>query len=258
MHDSAVARTNFGCGDPGVLRESARQDNVLVFNCSLRGYVKFVWHLEYAVRYTDVPPVHEFQRGRAILRVACRGSAVHPGHQRLDLFRGQPALVRKMTVPRVRKPRRHLLGQHRRLDPRSPRPRLLVGQQRHGRHFARAVTGLTVVLQNRKHVLVEGDRSSVRGARWSSVAQRRYSHQRETGYKYTCQQKPFHGCALSFGIRNRLEPINCPGFDWARVGTAEFYHTSTDFFAGLCSYTRPTEDNPSAAAYICLAMRKLM
>src|SRR3989441_7356987 len=43
---TTLFRSNFGRGDPGVLRESAWQDNVLVFNCSLRGYVKFVWRSE--------------------------------------------------------------------------------------------------------------------------------------------------------------------------------------------------------------------
>src|SRR5260370_5905068 len=243
MHNGPVSRTDFGCRDPGVLFEIARDNVVLVINHALLGHLKFVRHFDDFVRYADVPPVQEFHWGGATLRVACRGSAVHPGHQRLDLFRGQPALVRKMTVPRVRKPRRHLLGQHRRLYPRSPRPRLLISQQRHGRHFPRAVTGLTVVLQNRKHVLVEGDGSGVRGARWGGIAQRRYPNQRETGYKYSCQQKPFHGYPLSFGIRNRLEPINCPGFDWARVGTGEFYHISTDFLLP-CSYPRPRKTTP--------------
>ncbi len=64
----------------------------------------------------------------------------------------------KCPTTGIGKPWRHLPARDRSLDGARPRPRLLVGEERHRRHFAGPVAALAVGLENRKHVLVEGRR----------------------------------------------------------------------------------------------------
>ena len=90
----------------------------------------------------------------------------------------ETTLVGEVSVGRIGEPRRHLLVGDRGFDRARPRPRLLVGQERHRRDFARPMAGLTVLLQHRQHVLVERGarrqrrRRRCRQAAWSAVPRR--------------------------------------------------------------------------------------
>ena len=94
--------------------------------------------------------------------VARRGAGLDPAQNRLDLAVGQSALVLEDTEGRGCEPRRHLP----RLDLACDRPRpgagLLIVHERHRRQepaeiqAGLSVAGLTVLLQDRQHVLVVG------------------------------------------------------------------------------------------------------
>src|SRR6266516_1687563 len=63
-----------------------------------------------------------------------------------------------MSIVRVREPGRHLSRNDRLFDRLRPRPCFSVAQQRHRPDLARPMAALAIFLQDRKNVLVEGDR----------------------------------------------------------------------------------------------------
>ena len=62
-----------------------------------------------------------------------------------------------MPVLRIGEPRRHLASQHRGLDRLGIRPHILIRQKRHRRDLARSMASLAIPLEDRQHVLIEGD-----------------------------------------------------------------------------------------------------
>src|SRR5262249_22129662 len=70
----------------------------------------------------------------------------------------QGTIVGEVAVLRVGEPRGHLPGRHRSLDGFGPRARVLMTDQRHGRHLPRTMTALAVLLKNGEDVLEKRDR----------------------------------------------------------------------------------------------------
>ena len=165
MRDGAIAGADLGALDPFVLGESARDDEVLILDHALFGHGEFLLHLEYHVRFADVPAFDKLDRFRLGRGFAFGRSRVGPRYDRVDFFLRQRAIVRKFfTHMRIRKPRRHAFQQHGFLDARGPRPRFFVGQQRHRRHFTGAMAVLAALLHDRQHILIEGDCGGILGS----------------------------------------------------------------------------------------------
>src|SRR5947209_4304207 len=120
--------------------------------------VKIVRHLEYLVGLADAPSVRPCDRGRRVFRITFARSAIHPGNQRLDFTFGERTIVRKLSVKmRIGEPRRYLAAEHRFANGFGPRPYVLVGEERHGRHFAREMTALASFPHDGQDFFVEGD-----------------------------------------------------------------------------------------------------
>jgi hypothetical protein len=104
--------------------------------------------------------VGPLDRRRHVLRIAHRRATVHPLGDRLDLAIGQRSIVLELLNADVLVdvPRRHLARHHACLDRLRPRPRLLIGGERHGRHRVGPVARLALGLENRRDVLCEGRR----------------------------------------------------------------------------------------------------
>ena len=158
-----VTRPHFGGHHPHVFLEVGLHHHVLVVDGAARRHFERLRHLhDYIGR--DVPAgwEHAFRRGGR--RVARRGAGVGPARQRVELVGAQHPflLVGVVLEPGFGKPRRHRLRLRRLLDPERPRPRLLVGEERHRRHLAGPVAGLAVRLEDGQDVLVEGRRLTSR------------------------------------------------------------------------------------------------
>src|SRR6266516_6908101 len=80
----------------------------------------------------------------------------------------------------VDKPRGHFPSNDLLLDRLGPRPRLLVGHQRHRRKRARPVTHLTAILQDRRYILSKGDLI----LRCQRIGRRRLARHRRDRYDY--------------------------------------------------------------------------
>ena len=152
-----IARAHLGSRDPHVLGEVGLHEDVLVVDGASRRQLERLRHLDDDVGL-DVPPAVERERSRRVGLVAGRRSRIGPRVERRDLTIDEAALVGKVADRRIGKPWRHLPAGHCGLDGARPGPRLLVGEERHRRHFAGPMTALTIGLENREHVLVESRR----------------------------------------------------------------------------------------------------
>jgi hypothetical protein len=82
----------------------------------------------------------EVNTGGAGVRLGSLGPApIDPRFYGRDFIAREAPNVRPLAIFRIRLPGRHLAGQHRLPDSGGPRPRLLVGEQRHGRDIVRMV-----------------------------------------------------------------------------------------------------------------------
>ena len=159
MEHLRVSRTHLRRRPPRRLREVHLHQNVLVVHGAGGGDVELRRHLDDHVRL-DIPPIMKRDRRRFVSGVAFRRTAVRPCAERRDFRVGQPLVVREVTVRRIREPWRHLPLHDSGLDGFGPRTNVRVGQERHRRDLSRAMARLTVLLQNRQHLLVECDRFS--------------------------------------------------------------------------------------------------
>ncbi len=168
MRDGELRRLHFDRRDPGVFREVALHDEPRPLDDAAGGHVvggslddEVGLDLPSAIRPRD------WRRG--IARVARRRAGICPPDQHVDLCCLQRAIVENVGGATLSKPRRHLLRQHRSFDRTRPWTRGLVRLERHRRDLARTMAGLAVLLQERRHVLVERDRRSRAGLRHNDV-----------------------------------------------------------------------------------------
>ena len=136
------------------------------------------------IRFTDLPGVRrcELGRRRRTGRVALRGAAVDPLHDRRNLVHGQRGVVQEVldSDAPVEMPGRHRPGFDLVLDRPRPGPRFLVGEQRHGRNLAGPVAVDARLVEDRRHVI--GKRRSVRNLRGRAHGkQRRREHRGSNG-----------------------------------------------------------------------------
>src|ERR1700752_4345575 len=80
---------------------------------------------------------------------ALRRPAICPGADLVDLVLGEALVVLELAVMRIGKPRRHLSRGDLGLDRPGPRPRLLIGEERHRRNLVGAVTLCATAEENR-------------------------------------------------------------------------------------------------------------
>ena len=164
MRDRQIARFDLERGNPRVLRESAGNDRGGPLDDVAR---RTRGHAELRSSDDDVgrqlPAIRgPFKWRRCILRIAFRRAGVHPLRDRVDVGLLERPIVGKGSVLRIGEPRRHLAGDDSQFHRARPRPGLFVGQQRHRRDLARPMTRLTILLQDRKDVPGECDRSAGR------------------------------------------------------------------------------------------------
>ena len=115
-------------------------------------------HFKEQVWRRNVPAFGPSTRGWGITRISGRSIGLSPIRDGCDVSLSQRGIVEKMSIAGIGEPGRHHLHLDGMCDCVGPRLRLLVGNERHGSNFASTMTALTVVLQNRQHVFVEGGR----------------------------------------------------------------------------------------------------
>src|SRR5262245_57671703 len=104
MHYCTITRPDL-CGNyPTVFTEIRRQDHIGVFDRPFGRYLISLRHLHNQIRLTDAPPFHEDSRSWRVLRIAFRGTVVHPRRQFLDVRRTEGDIVAIMLYGGVRKP----------------------------------------------------------------------------------------------------------------------------------------------------------
>ena len=147
--------------DPAVLGQARVGVEVTPPVWGLGGDHERLGNLDDPVGLADLPlgDVAELARRRQVLGVAAGRARVHPSRDGLDLLVAQRVIVLEPLHADVLVdvPRRHGPGDHLLADRAGPRPRLLVGQQRHRRDGAGAVALLARALQNRRDVPGEGE-----------------------------------------------------------------------------------------------------
>src|SRR5438093_4030761 len=113
------------------------------------------------IRLANLPckRIGELARRWHVGGISLRSAGVGPLDERRDFLIGYGDVIIKLpdTHVLVDEPRRHLSGHDFRLDRLRPRPRLFISQQRHRRNRAFAVTGLAMLLEDRRDVLRECD-----------------------------------------------------------------------------------------------------
>jgi len=110
--------------------------------------------------WLDPPPaLGPFNRCGRILWIAFGGSGVSPLHENVDITLFQRTIVCEMSIVWISRPRRHFPRRDSSLDRFCPRTRFLISKERHWGNLSRAMTVLTVLLQDGKYVL----RKSYRG-----------------------------------------------------------------------------------------------
>ena len=156
MHHRWLARENLDGRDPGILLERSRNRQLLPFlDTASRDRIER--KINSNIRL-DLPTVcGPLNRGRRIFRIAFHGSTISPGRKSFDLGGFQGPVVVKVAVLRVREPGRHLFRKDRRFDRLRPRPGFLMAHQRHRSNLTWPMATLAILLQDRKHVLVESN-----------------------------------------------------------------------------------------------------
>jgi hypothetical protein len=144
---------------PTVLGKMRRDNFVRVFNLPLGRYRHRRRHSHHNIRLRNVPTPCPISRRWAIVRISSGSLGRCPGGNRRNLLVGERSVVRKVTVSRIGKPWRHHLHPDGVRHGRGPRTRLIVGHERHRRHFSRTVTTLAVILKDGQNVLVKSRRS---------------------------------------------------------------------------------------------------
>ena len=120
-----------------------------------RGNLVGFLHRQHEIRHANLPAVGELRRRWHIGRVAFFGAAIHPRRDRLNLFVGQTPIVREARIVRIGQPGGHAPFDNHPLDGSCPRPRVLVGQERHRRDFAGTMTVDAIGVDDGRDILTE-------------------------------------------------------------------------------------------------------
>src|SRR6185312_14283783 len=105
------------------------------------------------VGLADLPTVRKRWSRRHVLRIAFKLGAVRPGFDGLHFYAGQTRIVRPLAIMWVGEPWRHLAREHRFLNRRCPRLRILVGEQRHRRDIVRMMARHAMLIKNGRDVV---------------------------------------------------------------------------------------------------------
>jgi hypothetical protein len=152
MYDGAVGRPHFRRLHPRVPSKARRHDHMLIVDDSRRRNFEWFGQFENEIGLADLPAFEELHRRGHVSRVAFRCSRLHPGSYSVDLILRKRSGIRKFSVPRIGKPRRHLFRFHSLPNRCGPRPCLLVCQHRERPHFTGPVTHLAILLQNPRNL----------------------------------------------------------------------------------------------------------
>ena len=192
-----VARPHFPRLDPAILVVVRRHLEVDVGNLAAGGDRIVLLHLEHGVGRADLPAGRVGRRGRQVLRIALGRAGLDPPRNRRLLRVGQPPLVREVPDGGIGVPRRHRAVLHLGGDGPRPGPGVLVGEQRHRRHLARAMAGRALREEDRRHVAREGRRGR-RGLR-----RRRVREQERGDEHHQASESHPHGPNYAPGRRRR-------------------------------------------------------
>ena len=157
MHELAIALANLRELHVLVFGEVRRHGEIFVRYHAFGGYVVDFGHRKDNVWFADLPAFGIFRIRRQVFRIAFRRARIDPRDDSVDLFLRQAAVVREIAMFRVRKPGRHLASDNFFADRFGPGAHLFETHKRHGRDFAGAMTGLTVLLNDRRNVFVVRD-----------------------------------------------------------------------------------------------------
>ncbi len=84
VHHGAIAGANFHLGDPLILGEAGRYDDVLILDFALGGHFECGGHLDHVIGLRDVPSVHPGARLGRVGLTAFGSIAVDPGGNGFD------------------------------------------------------------------------------------------------------------------------------------------------------------------------------
>ena len=163
VHDGPITGPHLDSFDPGVLVEPHRHHDPLVIDRPHGRDAERLRHLEDLVGLADVPAFEEGQRRGRLLRIALVRAGIGPAGDRVDFRLRQAPVVREVADRRIGVPRRHLPADDGPLHRRRPGTRVLVGQHRKRRRFARSMARLTILLEHWHHVFVERHGAGLRG-----------------------------------------------------------------------------------------------
>ena len=107
-------------------------------------------------RTMQLPRLLYVNRRRGIFGIAGRRALLHPFHDRLDFLQLDAVVTGNQCPIPLRKPRRHPVREHDILHGLCPRPRLLISQERHGRHLSGPMAALAMRLKDREDIPVIG------------------------------------------------------------------------------------------------------
>ena len=108
-----------------------------------------------------------------------------------------------MPVSRIRERRRHLPLDDSGLDRFRPWTHVPIGQERHRRDLSRAMACLTVLLQNRQNMLVEGDGSSRRILLRHGMDRSRHGSQHQQDHARKCELSQTHSASRTMSDDRR-------------------------------------------------------
>ena len=157
MHDTAVAGAPFQHPGEAILLEGhLRIKGVVRYLRRFGGHVVFKRHLDDRIRLATGCPARDRRWRRRHVRIITLWSAgIDPCRNRRDLLGRQAAVVPELPETRIRRPGRHLTRGYLAPDCFRPGAHLVVSQQRHRRDFARAMTGHTFGVDDRRDILCE-------------------------------------------------------------------------------------------------------
>jgi hypothetical protein len=112
--------------------------------------------LDHHVGLAELPALGKPGRRGHVFRIALRRASIDPAADRRDVLGTQPRVVRKRANRGVSEPRRHLARDDLVLDRPGPRPRVLIGEQRHRRDFTGPMADHASGVQDRSDIAREG------------------------------------------------------------------------------------------------------